>query len=346
MTGKAHTGVSRRGLIAGGLGALAMPAVSRFAHAQASTVRLGKQFGLPYLPQMVMEKLQLIEKHAAGQGLPGVGTQWLQLAGPGALNDALLSGGIDIINVAAPSLATLWEKTGGTPRAVRALCAVQSMPYVLVTRNESVRSIADFTEKDKIALPSVKISAQATLLQMAAAKQWGADQYERLDPLTISMGHPDAVAALLSGQAEVTAHYGVAPFYAYELAKPGMRAILKSYDTTGGPHVNGIQVTTQEFYQANPKLCSAVLAAHDEANALIKSKPEEAAEIYIEISRDKRSTPAEMTKMIADPDFDYTTTPAALMKIVGFMHSVGRIKKMPGSWKDLFLPPAHALQGS
>lgn len=338
--------LNRRQLVAAGLGALAMPAISRSSQAQASTVRLGKQFGLPYLPQMVMEKLQLIEKHAAKEGLPAITTQWMQLAGPGALNDALLSGGIDIINVAAPSLATLWEKTGGSPRAVRGLCAVQSMPYIMVTRKDSVKTIADFTDKDKIALPSVKISAQATLLQMAAAKLWGADQYERLDPLTISMGHPDAVAALLSGQAEVTAHYGVAPFYTYELAQPGMRAILKSYDTIGGAHVNGIQITTDEFYKSNPKLCSAVLAAHDEANALIKSKPAQAAEIYIEISRDKRSTPAEMEKMIADPDFDYTTTPAALMKIVGFMHSVGRVKRMPASWKDLFLPPVHSLQGS
>lgn len=338
--------MNRRQLVAGSLGALAMPAVSRLAHAQASTVRLGKQFGLPYLPQMVMEKLKLIEKHAAKEGLPAITTQWMQLAGPGALNDALLSGGIDIINVAAPSLATLWAKTGDSPQAVRGLCAVQSMPYLLVTRDDAVKTIADFTAKDKIAVPSVKISAQATMLQMAAAKQWGADQYERLDPLTIAMGHPDAVAALLSGQAEVTAHYGVAPFYYYELAKPGLRSILKSYDTIGGKHVNGIQITTVAFYKSNPKLCSAVLAAHDEANALIKSKPAQAAEIYLEISRDKRSTPAEMTKWVADPDFDFTTTPAAIMKIVEFMHTVGRIKQMPASWKDLFLPPAHALRGS
>lgn len=338
--------MNRRQLVAGSLGALAMPAVSRLAHAQASTVRLGKQFGLPYLPQMVMEKLKLIEKHAAKEGLPAITTQWMRLAGPGALNDALLSGGIDIINVAAPSLATLWAKTGDSPQAVRGLCAVQSMPYLLVTRDDAVKTIADFTAKDKIAVPSVKISAQATMLQMAAAKQWGADQYERLDPLTIAMGHPDAVAALLSGQAEVTAHYGVAPFYYYELAKPGLRSILKSYDTIGGKHVNGIQITTVAFYKSNPKLCSAVLAAHDEANALIKSKPAQAAEIYLEISRDKRSTPAEMTKWVADPDFDFTTTPAAIMKIVEFMHTVGRIKQMPASWKDLFLPPAHALRGS
>lgn len=338
--------VDRRQIIAGGLGSLALPALSRLARAEASTVRLGKQYGLPYLPQMVMEHLKLIEKHAAKTGAGSVKAEWMTLSGPGALNDALLSGGIDIINVAAPSLATLWEKTTGTPQAVRALCAVQSMPYILVTRNEAVKSIADFTTKDKIAVPTVKISAQAVMLQMAAAKQWGMDEHTKLDALTISMAHPDAVAALLSGQAEVTAHYTVAPFYVYELAKPGLRTILKSYDTVGGRHVNGIQITTDKFYDANPKLCAAVLAAHDEANAFIKSSPAQAAEIYMTISRDKRSTPAEIEGIIKDPDIDYTTTPASLMKIVDFMVKSGRIKKMPSSWKDMFLPVAHGLKGT
>src|SRR3981081_945715 len=110
------------------------------------------------------------------------------VSGPGVLNDMLLSGSIEFVNVAPPSLATLWEKTIGTQRPVRALCTVQSMPYVLVTRNAKVRTIADFTDADKIAVPTVKISGQAMILQIAAAKVWGFDQYERLDPLTVSMG--------------------------------------------------------------------------------------------------------------------------------------------------------------
>lgn len=50
--------------------------------------------------------------------------------------------------------------------------------------------------------------------------------------------------------------------------------------------------------------------------------------------------------MITDPDIDYTTTPANVMKFVEFMHKVGRIKRMPDSWKELFFPEAHGLQGS
>ena len=50
--------------------------------------------------------------------------------------------------------------------------------------------------------------------------------------------------------------------------------------------------------------------------------------------------------MVTDPDVEYTTTPVNVMAFVEFMHKVGRIKKKPESWKDLFFPDAHGLNGS
>jgi NitT/TauT family transport system substrate-binding protein len=327
------------------LALLAAPALIRPAFGQTARIVLGKQYGLPFLPQMVMEARRLIEKQAAARGTPVLEVAWQTFGGPGALNDGLLSGEIQFVNVAAPSLATLWDKTLGTPQEVRAVCAVQSMPYVLVTRNPAVRTIADFSENDRIAVPTVKISGQAMALQMAAANLWGFDQYERLDPLTVSLGHPDAMQAMLSGQT-ITGHFAVAPFNYYELAIPGMRQVLKSYEATGGKHTNGIQVTTKRFYDANPAICAAVFAAHEEANEFIRTHPRDAAQIYATLANEKRSSIDELTKMITDPDIDYTTTPANVMKLVAFMHKVGRIKRMPGSWQDMFFAQAYGLQGS
>jgi NitT/TauT family transport system substrate-binding protein len=329
-----------------GSGLLAMPALTGLASAQVTAVRLGKQYGLPFLPQMVMESQKLIEKHAGLLGLPTLAAEWTTLSGPGALNDALLSGSIEFVNVAGPSLVTLWSKTVGTPRPVRALCAVQSMPYILVTRNPNVKTIADLSEADKIAVPTVKISGQAMALQMAAAKLWGMDKHDKLDPFTVSMGHPDAVTAMLSGQSHITTHFCVAPFHYYELVKPEMRAVLKSYDVFGGPHTNGIQIATEAFFKDNPKICQAVFNAHEEANAFIKKNPADAAQIYLTISKDKRTEAAELVKMITDPDIDYTTTPSKVMQFADFMHKTGRLKTMPESWKDMFLPVAHGLSGS
>jgi hypothetical protein len=70
---------------------------------------LGKQYGLPFLPQLVTEAHKLIETHAAKNGVAGLEVGWQTMGGPGALNDALLGGQIQFVTVAAPSLATLWD---------------------------------------------------------------------------------------------------------------------------------------------------------------------------------------------------------------------------------------------
>jgi NitT/TauT family transport system substrate-binding protein len=332
--------VNRREFVTG---LVALPALIRPASAAVS-INLGKQYGLPFLPQMVMEDRKLIEAHASSLGVSGLGVGWRTLGGPGALNDGLLSGTIQFVNVASPSLATLWDKTFGTPLEVRAVCAVQSMPYVLTTRNPAVKTIADFSAGDRIAVPTVKISGQALALQMAAAKLWGFDKYDKLDEITVSMGHPDAMQAILSGQT-VNSHFSVAPFNYYELRVGGIHKVLSSYDTDG-KHTNGLQVTTRAFHDANPKICDAVRAAHEEANAVIRREPKAAAEVYLKLTNDKKNSADDLVPMITDPDIDYTTAPANLMKHVEFMHRVGRLKHLPTSWKDLFFAEAYDPNGT
>lgn len=339
----------RRDVISGLLAApaaLAMPGLIRPAAAEASAVRIGKQYGLPYVPMMVVEREKLIEKHAAKQGIPALRVEWSTQGGPSAQLDALLSGNIEFVGPGVPTLATSWDKTVGTPQELRALCAMQSMPYVLVTRNPNVRTIADFTEQDKIALPAVKLTGHALALEIAAAKLWGFEKYDKLDPLTVSLPHPDAMAAMLSGRSEITSHFASAPYYYRELATPGIRQVLKSYDAVGGRHTNGVLLTSKRFHDANPKIAAAVLAAFDEGNRMIKADPARAAETYIAVSNEKTTPADELAKMIADPDVEYTTTPVNVMAFVEFMQKVGRIKKKPASWKDLFFAEAHELQGS
>jgi NitT/TauT family transport system substrate-binding protein len=332
--------VNRREFVTG---LVALPALVRPASAEVSAIRVGKQYGLPFLPQMVMEDRRLIETHAASLGIDGLNVVWQTMGGPGALNDGLLGGSIHFVNVASPSLATLWDKTLGTPLEVRAICAVQSMPYTLTTRNPAVKTIADFSAADRIAVPTVKISGQAMALQMAAAKLWGFEKYDRLDEFTVSMGHPDAMQSVVSGQT-VNSHFAVAPFNYYELRVPGIHKVMSSYDTDG-KHTNGLQVTTSAFHKANPKLCQAVRAAHEEANSFIKAEPKAAADIYLKLTRDKTSV-EDLVAMITDPDIEYTTTPANVMKHAEFMHKVGRLKHLPNSWKDLFFAEAHDLNGT
>jgi NitT/TauT family transport system substrate-binding protein len=54
----------------------------------------------------------------------------------------------------------------------------------------------------------------------------------------------------------------------------------------------------------------------------------------------------EVQALLEDPQFEFTTTPRNMMKIVDFMYEVGHIKVKPTSWKDMFFPEVWNLSGS
>src|SRR5688572_3084994 len=141
------------------------------ALAQVPEIRFARQFSMGYLQFNMMERHKLLEKHAKEAGIPELKVTWSTFNGPNAMNDALLSDSVDIVSGGVPGLLTLWARTRTTPLAVKGITAFSSQPILLNTRNADVKSIADFTENDKIAVPAVKVSVQAMLLQMAAAKQ-------------------------------------------------------------------------------------------------------------------------------------------------------------------------------
>lgn len=327
--------------------ALATPLLMRSALAdEVSSIVLVSQHGLPYLPMMVMSELKLVEKHAQKLGLATLKPDFKNLGGTQSLIDALLSGQMNFGVTGVPGLATLWDKTAGTANEVRALSAVQSMPYILLTNRAAIATISDFNESDKIAVPAIKVSSQAICLQMAAAKEWGQDRYAKLDSLTISLPHPDAAVAVMSKATEVNSHYSVAPYYGYELATSGVHKVLNSYDTLGGPTTNGVMIMSKKFHDANPKASRAVYEALNEAEDFINKNQRDAAQIYIKATNEKRSTPEEITRIIGDPDNVWTTAPQRSMTYAEFMHKVGTMKRLPGSWKDLYMPESHELNGS
>ena len=102
-------------------------------------------------------------------------------------------------------------------------------PLMLMVRDPAIKSIKDFKDNHRIALPAVKVAMQAIILQMAAAKELGDAKYNALDHLTVSMSHPDATAAMLGGQSEITANFSSAPFQYRQMKNPNIRRILTSH---------------------------------------------------------------------------------------------------------------------
>jgi NitT/TauT family transport system substrate-binding protein len=313
------------------------------AFGELSEIKVAKQYGISYLPLMLMEDGKLIEKYAKANGVD-VAVTWSTFAGGNVMNDALLSNSLQIASGGVGPLVILWSRTRGN-LDVRAVAALNSMPLLLVTRNPSVQTIKDLSDKDRIGLPAVKISVQALALQMAAEQAFGPGQQNRLDALTVTTAHPDAMQALLSGQSEVNAHFGSPPFQYQELAKPGMHVVLNNYDVMGGAVTFNLVWTTDKFRTENPKLYDAFVKALDEAQATINRDKRAAAEAYLRISKDK-DTVDNIARMLNDPQVVYTTTPQNVMKYADFMAKTGAIKVKPDSWKDLFFPNVHGLLGS
>lgn len=317
---------------------------SAVARAELNELRIAKQTGIGSLPLIIMEKYRLVEKHAVAQGIGDLKVTWSTLGGGAAMNDALLSGNLHFALAGIPPFLVLWDKTKGNAN-VQVAAGFNNIPVFLNTTNPQVKTIKDFTANDKIALPAVKVSLQAIVLQMAAAQAWGQDNYAKLDSLTVSMQHPDAMIALLSGRSEVTAHFTSPPFMFQELEDPRVRLVLNSADLVGPTNFN-VVYTTSSFRESNPKLFKAYLAALEEAMEVINADKKAATQIYMEATKANPQTFDLMHKIVTDHRLKFTTVPLGLMKFADFMHQVGTLKNKPASWQELVFPEVRGKPGS
>jgi NitT/TauT family transport system substrate-binding protein len=314
------------------------------ARAEQSEVTIAQQYGVAFLPLMVMERDKLLEKHARAAGLGEVSATWVKVAGPSVMNDGVVSGAIQFISVGAPSLITLWEKTRDNV-GVKGVSAMTTYPLYLNVRNPAVKSIKDFSDKDRIVVPSVKVSTQAIMLQMAAAKEFGDANYARLDPWTIGLSHPDGLLAITNNSGGVDAHFTTSPFHEQEMKIPGVRTLTTSYEILGGPATAVVIATSTKYRDANPRTYRAFLAALKEAIDSINKDKRAAAKVYLDQAKDAKNSVDDIFAMINAPDYAFTLTPQKVYKTAEFMNKIGSIKSKPASWKDLFFPEIHGLQG-
>jgi NitT/TauT family transport system substrate-binding protein len=238
----------------------------------------------------------------------------------------------------------LWDRTRGN-LDVRGVAALSSMPNLLVSRNPNIKSVRDFTDKDRIAMAGAGSSVQTTYLQMAVAKEFGIENYKKLNPLMVNLPHPEGLRALLSGSAEITSQFTSPPFQNQAMEAPGMHVVLNSYDVMGGPNTFLMVWSTKKFRDENPKSYRAVVAALKEATDAINADKKRAAEIYVQAGGNKESV-EKLLAIMNDPQVRYTMAPDRILPYAQFMHQVGTLKNKPESWKDLFFPEVHALPGS
>lgn len=326
------------------LSALALSATIALPARAEGQLRIAQQFGLVYLLLNVAEDQKLIEKHGQKLGVP-IKVDYVQLSGGNAVNDALLSGSIDVAGAGVGPLLTIWDRTAGRQN-VRGVASLGNFPYYLISTNPNVKTIADFTDKDRIALPAVTVSVQARILQMAAAKQWGTAQYNRLDRLTQSLPHPDATAAVIAGQTEINSHFGNPPFQDQELAgNPKAHIVLNSYDVLGGPNSATVLYATEKYVKENPKTYRAFIEALNEAAQIVAANPELAVDAYLRVTKAKTDR-AFLLKVIKNPQIQFKVAPQNTLGLAQFLFQAGAIKKQPASWRDYFFEHPALASGS
>jgi sulfonate transport system substrate-binding protein len=333
----------RRGAIFCAL--LLASAATKPAIADVATLRVVVPTDLAALSLIVAAHDHLVEKQAQARGLSSVTVQWLTPNGGNPI-DQLLNGQADVVATTdLVGFLLAWDERSGTPQEIRGLAALARMPYQLLSRNPAIATIRDFTAKDRIAVPALKVSLPAVMLEMAAADEWGATHYDKLDPLMVARSSDDADSALHSGKSDIDTDFPRMPYADDERGDPAIHRIMDSFDIAGAHNV-GIVVTTSQFRDANPALCAALVGAITEAGAFIKKSRGAAAEIY-DMTKQNEGIPVEdLTDMLGDPDIGFDAAPSGTQRLVGFLHQIGRIKHSPDTWQQLFFPEIYKLPGS
>ena len=308
------------------------------ALAEATMLRAAKQFGLGYVQFMIMEDLKLAEKHAQAAGLGDIKVEWNTFRSSDVMNDALLSGNVDFVSLGMPGLMTIWDRTKGIID-VKGVSAINSMPIALNVRNPNVKSLKDFTDMDRIAVPAARVSMQAIMLQIAAEKEFGPGNHGKLDHLVVTMAHPDATIAMLTAQKDITANFSSVPFQYRQQKQEGIRQMITSTEILGGPVAFNIIATTSKFRSENPKLYGAFLTALKEATEMVNKDKKWAAEAYLRITKDKMALD-ELMEIMGRPDVQFTTKLTPIDSMVLFMARTGNFKNKPASGTELLFPEA------
>ncbi|RTL55246.1 MAG: ABC transporter substrate-binding protein [Bradyrhizobiaceae bacterium] len=313
------------------------------ARAEMTQVRVATQIGLSYLPLLIMEHEKLWEKKAEAKGLP-LTVEYSRLGGGSPLNDALLSDSVQIASAGVAPLLTLWDRTKSNYK-VKALSAINASPMYILTNNPNIKSIKDFTDADRIAVASVKISINAIVFDIGAEKALGPGKGNALDNIQVAMAHPEAYAALTSHAGGITGYVASSPFQERALTQPGIYKVTDSFEILGGPATLSLIYAKSDFVEKNPKLVEAFMEAQKEAVEMIKKDRAKAIDDYYAVTNDKTDR-ALVEQILSSKNVDFDIYPKATMPIADFMFRTGVLKTMPASWKDYFFDTMKDQSGS
>lgn len=318
---------------------VAMLAFSSAAMAQ-TPVKIGIGFGTGFLPLFIMQEEHLLEKAGKAQGLD-LAASYVRFSGSSAMQDAVLSGAVDMGVYGVGAMLIAWDKAHGTPNQLVGIAGVNSTPLVLVTNKSGAKDIGDLAPDEKISMPAL-ISPQMYALQLIAEKRFGPGQQDKYRTQVVALPHPESVNALMSGITEVRAYFSTQPFTKIALDSGKTHVIGTSEDAFGGRSTFLAAGATKRYLDANPKMAAVMAAALTEAGDMIRNEPERAAAIYLKTEPSKVLDQAGVTAMLKEEKGDFGTEVTGVKTLADFMNRLGQLKRVPASYADVFGPSVGA----
>ena len=307
-------------------------------------IKIGFGHGIAFLPVYLANDLKLFEKHARVAGLNArISLQRFGSAAP--MHAAVAKGEIDAGAYGLAALLLAREKSKDTPKEIAAVSGISTLPLVLVTARPDIKTLSDLKSNDRVAVPMMS-APQVTYLRMQAGKFLSGVSWDRLRQQVVAMPHQDALDALTAGKGDVAAYFSSPPFTQVALKDQKIRAVLSSIDVMGGKTSFLVMASAHDRLAAQPRLAEVLSKAIDEAAAIIRNDPRQAAQVYLKyepsFSLDTRGVEA----ILRDLKDEFGSAIYGVEATAAFMGRDGRLKDAPRSWKDVVTPALAAGPGS
>ena len=287
------------------------------------------QPGVGYSPLIVMKQQRTLERR-----YPNLDVEWRVLPSGAAITNGVIAGQIHVGAMGTGPFLLGWARGVDW----KLIAPLNEGDLWLMAKNPGIRSIADLRGK-RIAMPGPTSIQAVVLRKMAEAKLGDA---KALDAGIVSMDHPDAMQALITGQ--IDAHLTSPPFQFQEKVR-GAHVVARSYQYFGAHSFLGA-VMTQKFYSEYTQFANGLYRDVQAAIKLIDTNPQRVAML---LQQDAGGNPTwrQFKQWIGNPAITFTTRPRGLMCTAHFMSRTGQLPgKTPSSWRDLVFPPVYPTRGS
>ncbi|MEL7564131.1 MAG: ABC transporter substrate-binding protein [Dehalobacterium sp.] len=286
---------------------------------KSGQITIAQQFGLAYAPLQVMQELKLLEKKA-----PDLTVSWVQLGNTAAIREGMLAGNVDVGFMAIPPFLIGWDKG----MEWKIMSGLSSCPVGLVTKEERIKSLSDFSSDDRIVLPQPG-SVQHILLSMACEKELG--DAHKLDNILVTMNHADGMNAFIS-QKEITAHFTSPPYLFKELEMAEMNQVIRGEEVLGSDFSFIVGASTKKYHDTEKETYLLFCQSLEEAIEFINKHPEETAELLEGVYGIPQK---ELVKYLTWEGMEFTTQIKGINEFAVFMQENGFISRIPEKSGDV-----------